>query len=438
MDISINDIYAVSRRRAISTQKVAKLAHSITEIGLLNPITVQQNGANFRLVAGLHRLEAFKLLQRDTIPAYVVSFDEAERAELAEIDENLQRNELTVLEQAEHLYRRDEILEILGLRAKRGDNRYSRPDTVSGHKTTEDIAKEIGISGRSARRRSEIARNIAPEIRDTIADKPIANQTTQLLELARLPVEEQARVFEVVASDELLNKRLEDGKLKISDAKRELKKLDRAKEIEGDAPPAPVLAGLHPNTISVRDIYALDLPGESIDMIFTDPPYHDEYVHLFDRLGQVGAHVLKPGGYLMAYCGKMFLPEVMAALSNHLEYVWTYCVFQPDGNQKINKHHLFEAWRPIVCFKKPGQTSRRDWQPDAIRGTRDKRYHEWQQQIEPPIKYIAAYTEPGALVLDPFVGGGTTPAACKELNRHYVAFDVDPEAVSISIRRLSE
>jgi len=41
----------------------------------------------------------------------------------------------------------NEILEALGIRAKRGDNRYTfRPLTVSGLKTTGDIAQEVGLS----------------------------------------------------------------------------------------------------------------------------------------------------------------------------------------------------------------------------------------------------------------------------------------------------
>lgn len=50
--------------------------------------------------------------------------------------------------------------------------------------------------------------------------------------------------------------------------------------------------------------------------------------------------------------------------------------------------------------------------------------------------YIEAYTRYGDVVLDPCRGGGTVPAVCLELNRHFIAFDVDETAVKPTRRRL--
>jgi hypothetical protein len=217
---------------------------------------------------------------------------------------------------------------------------------------------------------------------------------------------------------------------------REIASRERRSEILASTPEPVKRAGLDLDTISLCAIADLALPAECADMVFTDPPYHDEYLGLFDSLADLACHVLKPGAFLMTYCGKMFLPQVVASLGRRLEYVWTFCVFQPDGSQKVNKHNLFEAWRPILCYRKPGDTIERAWQPDAIRATRDKSFHEWQQQIEPPLKYIEAYTPAGGVVIDPFIGGGTTAVACRQIGRHYVGFDVDPEAVRMTTARL--
>jgi DNA modification methylase len=40
-------------------------------------------------------------------------------------------------------------------------------------------------------------------------------------------------------------------------------------------------------------------------------------------------------------------------------------------------------------------------------------------------------------VLDPFIGSGTTAIACKELNRQFIGFEIDPKWNKVSIDRLN-
>lgn len=99
---------------------------------------------------------------------------------------------------------------------------------------------------------------------------------------------------------------------------------------------------------------------------------------------------------------------------------------------------IFEAWRPIALFRKPGEHREKRFAPDALKCTRQKDWHEWQQGSEPIEKYIELLTEPGEIVLDPFVGGATVPAVAHKTQRHYLAFDIDKETVRLAIARLNE
>jgi len=235
--------------------------------------------------------------------------------------------------------------------------------------------------------------------------------------------------------------KMRTGEVTISEAKRELRKREaeaKRQEVLAKYDQVDVWSGsLNVNTIEQTSIYDLDLPPESVDMIFTDPPYHDKHIDLYGRLAEVAASALKPGCYLLVYAGKMFIPQVIACLSGHLEYVSIFAVFQPFSQARIMKHNIFENWRPILAFKKPGHSPVKEWAQDVVRGTRDKSHHDWQQDSEAPLQYIAAYTKPGDIVLDPFVGGGTTPWACKQLGRYFVAFDVDDEAIKLSQERVN-
>ena len=102
MRIAINEIKIKPGRREAEPGDVRELADSIAEVGLLCPITV---GQDYTLIAGLHRLEAAKLLDWTEIECTVSELTGLQ-AELAEIDENFVRAELGSTEFGELLLRR--------------------------------------------------------------------------------------------------------------------------------------------------------------------------------------------------------------------------------------------------------------------------------------------------------------------------------------------
>lgn len=111
--VPIDQIKIGRNRRPVKGEKVDELKDSIKTNGLLNPITVDQR---LTLIAGLHRLTACKLLGLEAIECNIVNYDDADQARLAEIDENLIRNELEPLERSELWLERDQILARMGLR----------------------------------------------------------------------------------------------------------------------------------------------------------------------------------------------------------------------------------------------------------------------------------------------------------------------------------
>lgn len=184
------------RMRKLSRPKVKELADSIAEIGLLNPITVCEAGSEFTLVAGRHRLEAARMLGWHTIPATVVALSDADR-HIAEIDENLIRNELTVLERGEHLA------------ARKGWYEAKHPETrkgIAGGKARQgsanaesafaaDTAEKTGRSRRVVEEDTQIGESIPEDVRDAIRDTPLAGSKTDLMAIARLPEPQQRAVI---------------------------------------------------------------------------------------------------------------------------------------------------------------------------------------------------------------------------------------------------
>jgi ParB family chromosome partitioning protein len=164
LKIYISKIKIGNDRRKIDKTKVQELAKSIKQNGLINAITVGRD--NF-LIAGLHRLEACKLLGWDKIECVVEDcIHNTDQFKLLEIDENLIRSELDYITRGDLSVERDEILERLGLRAKRGDNQFgggaenSPPPPV---KTTAELAKEAGVSERTLQVEKQISKALSPE-----------------------------------------------------------------------------------------------------------------------------------------------------------------------------------------------------------------------------------------------------------------------------------
>src|SRR5206468_1263557 len=100
---------------SLDPTKVAELADTMREVGLINPITVERSTSRmvidgkrkslpeFRLIAGYHRIEAATELGWTTIKARGVRPKSRLLRDLVEIDENLIHAELSELERSEHL-----------------------------------------------------------------------------------------------------------------------------------------------------------------------------------------------------------------------------------------------------------------------------------------------------------------------------------------------
>lgn len=81
-------------RRVFPQQELEELAASISEVGLLQPISVRQVLDRYQIIAGERRWRAYKLLKRPTIEALVIPVEESDMAVLALV-ENLDRSDLS-------------------------------------------------------------------------------------------------------------------------------------------------------------------------------------------------------------------------------------------------------------------------------------------------------------------------------------------------------
>lgn len=87
-------------RKSFSDEGIIKLADSIRQFGIIQPLTVRKTTDGYELVAGERRLRAAKELGMSSVPCILSGANDQQSAELA-IIENLMREDLTIFEEAE-------------------------------------------------------------------------------------------------------------------------------------------------------------------------------------------------------------------------------------------------------------------------------------------------------------------------------------------------
>jgi ParB family chromosome partitioning protein len=91
-------------RATMDEARLAELTASIRESGVVQPILVRRRGERYQIIAGERRWRAAQAAGLETVPVHVRDVPDAQLLELA-IVENVQRQELTPLEEA-HAFRR--------------------------------------------------------------------------------------------------------------------------------------------------------------------------------------------------------------------------------------------------------------------------------------------------------------------------------------------
>ena len=155
--IPINDIRPNPQqpRRRFDSESLQELAASIAAYGILQPLTVRQQGGVYQLVAGERRWRAARIAGLRQVPCLLARVDEEDAALLALI-ENLQRRDLDYMEEAEAIAR---LLRRYGLSQQQAAEKLGRSQSAVANKLrllrlAPDIVallRENGLSERHAR-----------------------------------------------------------------------------------------------------------------------------------------------------------------------------------------------------------------------------------------------------------------------------------------------
>lgn len=225
--------------------------------------------------------------------------------------------------------------------------------------------------------------------------------------------------------------------------------------------------------LEINKVYNIDcliglkeMPSESVDLCVTDPPYNVISGGNKDR-GTNGF----PNSVLNRNDGKIFdfndidfedwIPEVYRVLKKDAEFYCMINVINLEELLRVARESGFKLHNILVWEKNSANPNR--WymknceftcyfykgEAKTINNPGSKQVQMFFNPVgdkfhptEKPLDLMKFYIENSSkeldIVLDPFMGSGTTAVACKELRRYFIGFEIDPKYYEIIEERLSE
>lgn len=192
------------------------------------------------------------------------------------------------------------------------------------------------------------------------------------------------------------------------------------------------------HSCSVKDLIEKIEP-ESVDLILTDPPYPQEYLHVYREMAELAVHCLKPGGSVLAMSGNIAMPDVFKLMDvEGLEWNWFLCQTGIGGGSVRGRMICNCKFKLFIWYIKPPRDTSFQITDEVKSAPKDKGFHEWGQS-EAEFRYLIDKFRRGRdnfVVVDPFLGGGTTAVAAKQMEVDFIGCDIDEECIILTSERL--
>lgn len=397
--LRVDEIIVDPDRFRDATGDMEGLAQSILENGLLEPIIVEKTiGQQYRLLAGLRRLTAHRMNVMEHIFAIEKHNLTARQAKVIELEENIQREQMTVAEKLKAIAQIDEL------------KRQEDPNWTQGQ-----TAVVAGIGGQN-RVSDAVQLSKAMQLFPELANAKSVNQMKSWL---NTKVKQLGRVAEVKANP--ISYAAVEEKIWLGDSTELIKQV----------------------------------PDESFHAIITDPPFGVDYdkrtagsegstlnsykdtEELYTKILGMAPEMyrtLKPNGWVVFFYGMSWHAEVQAAFTqagfmvDYAPFIW-----DRSGGRTFTTRpdHFYSRGYDVALIGRKGDAKIAiKNKPNIIRidpvGSDERQY-----LVERPVElyefFIDTLTIPGERVADFFVGSGSCPAAAARKRRDYFGIELNAE-----------
>ena len=211
-----------------------------------------------------------------------------------------------------------------------------------------------------------------------------------------------------------------------------------------------------------------DIPDKSIDLIVTDPPYKvtsrgsagnsgGMLQKKINRTGRVFEfndisckkyapefyRVLKDGTHCYIMTNHTNLIEMLNTFTN-TGFKFVKCIIWNKGNKIMGQFYM-NQFEYIMFFRKGKAKKINNCGTSDILNILNKKtkfngknLHDTEKPVELMEVLVGNSSNENDLVLDPFMGIGSTGVACKKLNRNFIGIELSEEYYNIAVRRINE
>lgn len=179
-----------------------------------------------------------------------------------------------------------------------------------------------------------------------------------------------------------------------------------------------------------------------VDLILTDPPYgvNLAYDEFDDTVSNVKSLVQQVVPICIEKSKRTVLTCGTRQIAFYPEPSWILCWLNKAGAGK--NPWGFTCWQPVLCYgKDPFLENKKGSRPDIIEHSEasEKNGH----PCPKPIRFwkklmLRASVLQTDIILDPFMGSGTTLLAAKELGRHAIGIEISEKYCEIAVNRLRQ
>lgn len=203
------------------------------------------------------------------------------------------------------------------------------------------------------------------------------------------------------------------------------------------------------------------LPDESIDLVITSPPFNLGNLHhtrnfrhrpykdnmdeseyqewQVDILNKCYRILKRNGSMFYHHKNKVQITPYQWLLKTRFiikqELVWfnqtpnfDKCRFYP----MTERIYWLSKTKETMFFNHINHHDVFQWKPEGTKGNHRRAYP------EKLVGDLLNCFEEAKVIIDPFMGSGTTAVACRKLGRHYIGFEINPEYCEIAKKRLAE